>query len=1204
MITENDLQISNKSYINKDFPVIYQEIMDLAKKLSYKFDPETSNESDPFVIILKLLAFIGDKMNYNIDKNVLERFMPSATQESSMRDLCSMLGYNVKYYIAPTTSVTFKYTGNELDGRSFVLPKLETILTDDANEVSFVTTRDVSIYAKNEVTNSVPVIQGVVKTLTTLSGEVVRLENLDDNLRVYFPEKMVAQNGIFIEGGTISLEDEWTYVDNLNVTPPKSYVYTFGYDSTKRLPYLQFPDDIASLIGSGLTIKYVLTSGVDGNIKAKTLTKISSPTSITTTDQNATITLVSSDENNIVVKNINSSINGMNPESIDAAYSNFKKTIGTFDTLITCRDYMNYIYKLLDDDDIYPLVSNILVGDRRVDYNYSNNIVTYNQYGQSVVNAILVESDEPIISAFDLVLYAMNPIKIFDTSSYENSFRRLFDTTRIEGKLEESKCVSHNYKELESTDVFTFKNYYKLNAKISTTYKVNAIERADILNNINTALVKNFNAREVDFGYEIPYETLLSVMENADVRIKLVSLAEPELETKIMYADNSEESLFAVDTHGNRSNYIKLLAKNVLAGKVELFDYNELFDYDFGQEKLVGSGDEMLYKGVEKVTSEVTINPTHDGYTLKQNEVAQFIMPSLITDITYPYGIGLYLQLNSDKLNAGEEYKLQSGEYCVFIYTDTNGNQVVNIYENGDIVRANVDIYTTEYKRDTLYYTPKEVTIYDVVIRNRLQSLGIADEHGVVQEFILATQETVEHRELNQEKIDYQTYMYWMLNNADNELVFDEDGEYMLEEGEYLFRTDASFSDLISYGSGTVIKYVTPEDSDSSDDSDEDEDLWKCDKVSLEEINENGLLGLQDKFKYFDCNDSTYFLMREQTIYTAIEGDKLTSNDDTLALGNDFISVEGKEVAINGEKIPSVSIDEGYVKGRSRLDIAAGPTIPQVLQENQTMTFKCLDANDDDIDVVLTQGASFHLSTIKQLGGGVDVDLRTINYLVSEDDANRYILNDLYCYNLNTNYSINRTSSNYSTVVLGAGEDIELKIPAITYKDSIVMVYSGGADVKITPILRLGQVYYTFNNYYTDASFTDDKLNEGINIVDIYDVNHFKIKNESANDVAIIISKPRIINKVHSGGSVTLGYNKAFKLSSDEEEALREEIKANDSTSIFYYTNYVENVKAIETDDFTDPSIFYDYNNIANKWTIAEIDFSNSSIDIIRSSRV
>ena len=66
--TEKELQISNQSYTNKDFESIYSELLTLAKKISYKFDPTDTNESDPFIVLTKLLAFVGDKTNYNVDK--------------------------------------------------------------------------------------------------------------------------------------------------------------------------------------------------------------------------------------------------------------------------------------------------------------------------------------------------------------------------------------------------------------------------------------------------------------------------------------------------------------------------------------------------------------------------------------------------------------------------------------------------------------------------------------------------------------------------------------------------------------------------------------------------------------------------------------------------------------------------------------------------------------------------------------------------------------------------------------------------------------------------------------------------------------------------------------------------------------------------------------------------------------------------------
>ena len=113
MITEKELNISNESYTKKDFYQIYPEILDIATQISKRWDPQSSNESDPGIVLLKLLAFVADKNNYVIDKSILEAFMPSATQEESMRKLCEMMGYEMKYYNSATANVVFTYYGQK-----------------------------------------------------------------------------------------------------------------------------------------------------------------------------------------------------------------------------------------------------------------------------------------------------------------------------------------------------------------------------------------------------------------------------------------------------------------------------------------------------------------------------------------------------------------------------------------------------------------------------------------------------------------------------------------------------------------------------------------------------------------------------------------------------------------------------------------------------------------------------------------------------------------------------------------------------------------------------------------------------------------------------------------------------------------------------------------------------------------------------------
>jgi hypothetical protein len=190
----------------------------------------------------------------------------------------------------------------------------------------------------------------------------------------------------------------------------------------------------------------------------------------------------------------------------------------------------------MDEADL-PIVSNIQVSDRRSDINYAKNILTHDEYGTYVRN----KTED--ISAFDVCLYPLKPIKyVYNPSTFNESFLPLEDKFfQIEGMIEDQKTLSHTYKEMSKIKgdgaegiIYLYKVYYKLVAKITTKYKVNGFEQIDIRSHIYDALYRNFNARKVDYGYEIPYETLLSVIENADNRIKSVMLDEPSMTTKVL----------------------------------------------------------------------------------------------------------------------------------------------------------------------------------------------------------------------------------------------------------------------------------------------------------------------------------------------------------------------------------------------------------------------------------------------------------------------------------------------------------------------------------------------------------------------------------------------------------------------------------------------------------------------------------------------
>jgi hypothetical protein len=399
MITNKELNEVTLSPTKKDYYQIWNELMELADKISERWSPASTNESDPGIVLLKVLTAVADKLNYNIDKNTLEAFMPSATQEDSMRKLTEMMGYEMQHYQSATGKVTIAYKStNTTSIKEFTegiyFPKFINIKNGD-EDINYVTLEAFTLQLGQD-SRDIAVIEGEVLDCEANNDNIITMLQLDDLNRYILPEYAVAENGIFVTNIKDSYEsDLWRKEQNLNTQQPGSKIYKVGFDSTQHLPYIQFPEDVKTLMEDGLRIRYVRTNGLDGNISAKVLSKFEKP-AIWATANSTLIKDLSPD--NFTIINNSAIKNGANPESLNAAYNNYKKTIGTFDTLVTCRDYMNKIYQLIESDtNTTPLVSNIIVSDIRDDINRSTPVCTFNEYGICYEDRGLPKKDIKIV---------------------------------------------------------------------------------------------------------------------------------------------------------------------------------------------------------------------------------------------------------------------------------------------------------------------------------------------------------------------------------------------------------------------------------------------------------------------------------------------------------------------------------------------------------------------------------------------------------------------------------------------------------------------------------------------------------------------------------------------------------------------------------------------------------------------------------------
>ena len=205
MTYKNDKNISNISFINKDFESLWTEILALIPKLTNKWVPSEANESDPLAVLLKEQAIMTDKINYNVDKNILELFPQSLTQLRSAYDVYNSMGYYPDWYVSATVDLTLSRNGKVLivedsksstDKGESLFIDVFTSFSDSESKTVYVTTKAKTLGINESVV--VSAIQGTALDFAVDNDRCITTDYLDAQNRIYFAENNVAQNGIFI----------------------------------------------------------------------------------------------------------------------------------------------------------------------------------------------------------------------------------------------------------------------------------------------------------------------------------------------------------------------------------------------------------------------------------------------------------------------------------------------------------------------------------------------------------------------------------------------------------------------------------------------------------------------------------------------------------------------------------------------------------------------------------------------------------------------------------------------------------------------------------------------------------------------------------------------------------------------------------------------------------------------------------------------
>ena len=1147
--------ISNISYTNKDFRSIYPELIDLVKKLTNKWDPEITNESDPGLILLKLNAIIADKNNYNIDKNILEAFPLSVTQYGNARKIYDILGYKMKWYRSATTTLSMVSNYDDLTSLKFKSPGSEnivfpifTMFSNDSGDNVYTLTKSVtaSNLAKGIPQTDLPVIEGTNYAYELNGDTLITLNHLDADLRLYFKEPYIAENGIFIKNSTDSSWDKaWIKVDNLAAETLNQKIFEFGVTPNSNICYIQFPQDIGNLIGDGLNIQYVISSGVKGNVSAKEINTCTVDIIATKQDgDSAEINL----NDYINILNPDASTNGADPESLDEAYKNYKKIVGTFNTLVTCRDYENYIYNMKNSTE--DAVSNIVVSDRTNDLN--SIYVQLDEDGvnkKQFVKATYGSENENKFTAYDLALAPLKPVSsIYDNNTFNATFEldsstkaTLEDSLQAEGTV---SCIQHDYIDNTRNPIVLFKNKFTVNAKILTYYKLSNEEIKDLKKQIQQALRLKYNSRKLEFGESIAYDELVNTIENSDSRIRAAIVDVPTYTTYTSsYSGDSElkkdldENAAATDIYTNM----------VMRGNTQLIDFNKDFNWQFGQ---VSAAE---YDGITSITSEVTIPAGNlaAGYTLEENENIQALSPSYITTQT----ISSYVRyaITNNKSGAGN---ITFSKDVVYKMSDNDWNlkfDFARTLEDGTTNEFSLDSNNAQYFRlnFNLTLTGNTPTTGDLQSSYKVESL-------------------------KQNTTDLSDKLcYWLLNNSENILFKATDVEKILDTNEYFIYTDRIKSGIVILGSGTKITR-----------SQEGAVVRINKNIPAEQIAESGVSSIPDS-AFYTWPQGSSVTAHEMVIYTFGKGTKVTATV-TNPVNNNLKDCSNLKYQNPGEAEQELKGTEWQI--RSRLNINATPSSPQILGTNQTITLNWKKTADSDPGTVTIpteanpSSNSILFNENVQLAGGTDIDTSVLDL---EGNVS-YSLNALVFEDKTSALEFKLPYTNKTGTVYNANYQLTLE----SGKTALIKLYVSGANsdkpVIITKIAGDGNI----KDYAPDIASTGT--------IDTTDTAEINIT--SSGVYYLLLTGPLTTIKISipnaTGISTTLDRT-LYRFDKEPDINVKNKILSNlENTGYrFDYTYIVPD--DVKIDNPLDPDSFWSSNHYCSKFTIAQLDLDNSKITIL-----
>lgn len=596
-ITKQEYSAARIDYTDKDYVNILDDLINSIPGITKKWTSTDAN--DPGMILVKLMAMLGDMLFYTQDIQALEIYPSSVTLRRNAAQIYKLIGYKMSWYRSATleANVTNAYTYDA------TIPRFCTF-TSENGEITY-TTFDQYELASNTSNNgyvtTIELIQGSPVTPSKISGNpypkagkpwhsIYNYNYSTDDIvgnRLYLNDVNIDQNHIIL----IDNQNEvWGFKDNIYLTTDVGKFFQFDVDDTDN-PYLELVDYWNNYGVTQFKIFYIRSDGEDGETYANTLTRVTGDV----------WSRVPSSEN---VYNVNSFIKfthfdstyGYNPETPDEARKNSVKYLNTLDTIITLADFeratlrepgvanvratdltndpgipttyylgdidMDGEITELDYDMLRAYLANPTVYRFPINHELQLRLADVNQDGvvddnDRIALYAFLHPTEDIDEYEQIIESAQTGVGTVTTTEYLNSFEvklYILRTDEYEGFDDDS------YKTMILTDLEQYKilplsitidldsinkYYWSVTGTFYTKSPLSRDELQTIIVNINDTLRYKYSPDKVNFNTLINYRTVIEDILAVDNRILMVDL------DPIVYTDEEGNSVDKKQLTGN-----------------------------------------------------------------------------------------------------------------------------------------------------------------------------------------------------------------------------------------------------------------------------------------------------------------------------------------------------------------------------------------------------------------------------------------------------------------------------------------------------------------------------------------------------------------------------------------------------------------------------------------------------------------------------